>query len=160
MSGASREGTARGRRSVLVVTVLALGVRAQCGRREPLPGEDVAVRTGASTYTVEVGTAIDTFAKLPVLRPGDIVYVKPGIYGHLLLRGNNPQNGDNVGTPAAPIKIIGLRKEDGTRPRITGDPNRSDNIKSDGTPYINAVDFEDSQYVIFSGFDVTAGTSR
>jgi hypothetical protein len=100
--------------------------------------ESVESALTAATYTVGPGQTYSTLAALPALKAGDVIDVMGNAtYGAVTLR--------TAGTSTAKITFRGVRVN-GVRPMIKG-----------GT---NTVDFEASNHVVFTGFDISGGTSR
>jgi hypothetical protein len=96
----------------------------------------LAASAHAVIYQVGPTRSFTQFSQIPALQPGDIVEVDgDATYNSILVR--------NSGTATAPVTLRGLRVN-GRRPVITG-----------GT---RTVEFRQSRYVLFEGFDITNGS--
>ena len=97
----------------------------------------------AATYTVGPGqqyTQLSTLFNSVALRPGDVVLVRGGTtYAGGIVVGSN-----DSGTAASPV-VIRWDGQGGSRPRLQGGAH--------------TIKFQQSNHVVFDGFEVTGGTS-
>lgn len=105
----------------------------------------VPLSAAAATYTVGPSgrqyTQLSTLFRSVNLAPGDIVEVD----GNATYTGNIVVGDDDSGTAAAPVTIRWRRVAGAKRPILSG-----------GT---HTIKFEQSNHVVFEGFEVTGGTS-